>query len=430
MACHAPKRRLTNGGICESARVVITRYVGRALVGRGGTGADPREADYAPPSGKGVAPRQADRSDRGALPRANRWHSSQRSMMPLKFELDFEPEWPTLQEEWSPAPSEDIWRKFDCVAPEFSATLDQLWEVETETGYTGWSTSKREIRHHDCMWAGHCLSKEHRATRATTDTNSSRNVNASRINANSSSPSSHNNSEKECVKTASAGQQAPVKRTAVIVQRTVGRSLLLNRTNQQQPQQPQPQPHNSPQQKVQSPPERPETPQSLSESEDEATVRQEDDDYWESRYGRGVAATEVTGQVRRGQVASTTTTTTTATATTTATTTTATTDNSNVEFDHNYDAKTNVRLDDLGVQTPSDSGVHLRLGRLPGKVGRGGSQGHRLPPSPVAPHILRQSALQLAAPSLRTPPPPSEKSPTTRSGLRRKNCFARRVTVR
>ncbi|XP_024083509.1 transcriptional regulator Myc-A-like [Cimex lectularius] len=169
--------------------------------------------------------------------------------------------------EFTLAPSEDFWKRFEEL-PDFGADLDSL--LENEVG------NVNVLRNHDCMWAGTCHNKQHKT--------------AQRMSQPTPAPQ-HQEPKKE-----------PKKR-GVIVQRTVGRSLLINRNRQTPP--------------------RPETPPSLDEEEEEE---------------KAVSIAELTGVVHKIPAS-----------------TATTTIHTNVKFEHNYDKQ--VRTDDLGVQTPSDSGV-------------------------------------------------------------------------
>ncbi|XP_046587207.1 myc protein [Neodiprion lecontei] len=66
--------------------------------------------------------------------------------------------------------SEDIWKKFDLDFPQPFTTEQYYGTTEGATlpePYEKTSMSRleaREIRHHDCMWAGLCISKEHNRT--------------------------------------------------------------------------------------------------------------------------------------------------------------------------------------------------------------------------------------------------------------------------
>ncbi|CAG9824904.1 unnamed protein product [Phaedon cochleariae] len=58
---------------------------------------------------------------------------------------------------------DDIWKKFELDFPEISGGIDDVFEettvsVKSEIPYLD---DLCEIRNHDCMWAGHCGSKEH-----------------------------------------------------------------------------------------------------------------------------------------------------------------------------------------------------------------------------------------------------------------------------
>lgn len=61
--------------------------------------------------------------------------------------------------------SEDIWKKFECDVP--VADLDDIFSALDASAPDCFSDSSSddlcEIRNHDCMWAGHCGSKEHPA---------------------------------------------------------------------------------------------------------------------------------------------------------------------------------------------------------------------------------------------------------------------------
>lgn len=209
--------------------------------------------------------------------------------------------------------SEDFWRKFEEL-PDLGDDLESLLESTVCN-----SDPSNVLRHHDCMWAGMCLSKEHKnlvvgtlpppppppppppapivrqptvtTTVTTTTTTTTNNTVVSKTNI----------TEKP--------KREP-RRKGVIVQKTVGRSLLISsRTRMPEPT-------------------RPETPPSLSESEED-----------EKKTVPVVPVSEVTNQVSvRRQIQQ---------------QPLHQTTNLNVQFDHNYDKS--VRLDDLGVQTPSDS---------------------------------------------------------------------------
>lgn len=134
-------------------------------------------------------------------------------------------------------PSDDIWKKFEfCDLPlsEFSqssssTSLDDAdldleplleWSLDHRNMYSldmisGCGLSKdtaNEIRHHDCMWAGHCGSKEHKPE----------SIKVSRPLLNQTAAT-----------TPAAPTSAP-KRPPVVPSATAGRSLLLNSRNNPQ----------------------------------------------------------------------------------------------------------------------------------------------------------------------------------------------------
>lgn len=79
--------------------------------------------------------------------------------------------------------SDDMWKKFEfldvpaseftpCTIPslpdETDCQLDTLLEWSLDATSCGTPKDSSEIRHHDCMWAGHCGSKEHKPEAAKT----------------------------------------------------------------------------------------------------------------------------------------------------------------------------------------------------------------------------------------------------------------------
>lgn len=209
--------------------------------------------------------------------------------------------------------SEDFWRKFEEL-PDLGDDLESLLESAVCS-----NDPSNVLRHHDCMWAGMCLSKEHKTLVAGTlptppPPPPPPPTPVVRPPTTVSAPiaPTTNSSITAVIKTNTIEKpKREPRRKGVIVQKTVGRSLLINsRTRMPEPT-------------------RPETPPSLSESE-------EDD----KKTVPVVPVSEVTNQVSvRRQIIQ---------------QPLHQTTNLNVQFDHNYDKS--VRLDDLGVQTPSDSG--------------------------------------------------------------------------
>lgn len=161
-------------------------------------------------------------------------------------------------------PTEDIWKKFDIGIPADFPNYEEQCEIWDTYGSVSSSFQLNscsvagEIRNHDCMWAGHCLSKEHKRTNSPTPPHlvqpiqmvkPSTNNNSVLINSQKLvtvqksvpfSPSTvkpcHHQSVKCDKKTGGSDSSTSIitnnGRTGVIVQRTVGRSLLLNsRTN-------------------------------------------------------------------------------------------------------------------------------------------------------------------------------------------------------
>lgn len=59
--------------------------------------------------------------------------------------------------------SDDIWKKFELEADDLANSFDEyFWELD-DTDYLSdlYPMLDCVIRNHDCMWAGHCASKEH-----------------------------------------------------------------------------------------------------------------------------------------------------------------------------------------------------------------------------------------------------------------------------
>ncbi|KAK9502641.1 hypothetical protein O3M35_011373 [Rhynocoris fuscipes] len=226
--------------------------------------------------------------------------------------------------------SEDFWRKFEEL-PDLGDDLESL--LESAVCHNDHHSSV--LRHHDCMWAGTCLSKEHKSfvsnplQNATTQQQQQQqtlttpqilptvrqqivNTPITTIQPSMTIAPAATTTTTTTVQVNKTSPEKPKReprRKGVIVQKTVGRSLLIN-SRSRIPE-----------------PTRPDTPPSLSESEED-----------EKKTISVVPVSEVTNQVslrkplQQPQQLQTT--------------------NLNVQFDHNYDK---VRIDDLGVQTPSDS---------------------------------------------------------------------------
>ncbi|XP_018569007.1 transcriptional regulator Myc-1 isoform X2 [Anoplophora glabripennis] len=61
-----------------------------------------------------------------------------------------------------PVLSDDIWNKFELDFPELSGIDDIFDEIDTnDDSLLPFLNGICQIRNHDCMWAGHCASKEH-----------------------------------------------------------------------------------------------------------------------------------------------------------------------------------------------------------------------------------------------------------------------------
>ncbi|KAL0270621.1 UNVERIFIED_CONTAM: hypothetical protein PYX00_007969 [Menopon gallinae] len=68
-------------------------------------------------------------------------------------------------------PNDDIWKKFGILDPVYNFDLDdELSDVFEDLASVTWTSpmyaqsvtnDAREIRNHDCMWAGHCISEKH-----------------------------------------------------------------------------------------------------------------------------------------------------------------------------------------------------------------------------------------------------------------------------
>lgn len=71
----------------------------------------------------------------------------------------------TMEEPLGTVVSDDVWKKFDLDAPLFTDShhyRERSFEDSTaESGDNKNCLDYPEIRHHDCMWAGLCISKEH-----------------------------------------------------------------------------------------------------------------------------------------------------------------------------------------------------------------------------------------------------------------------------
>lgn len=161
-------------------------------------------------------------------------------------------------------PTEDIWKKFDIGIPADFPNYEEQCEIWDT--YGSFSSSFQlnscsvagEIRNHDCMWAGHCLSIEHKRTNSPTPPHLVQPIQMVKPSTAVNNNSVLINSQKlVTVQKSVPYSPSPVKpapsvkcdrrngsdsattsiitnngRTGVIVQRTVGRSLLLNsRTN-------------------------------------------------------------------------------------------------------------------------------------------------------------------------------------------------------
>lgn len=71
----------------------------------------------------------------------------------------------------NPLPNDDIWKKFDILDPadnfDFDDELSDMFEDLTSVTWMSpmyaqsVTNDAREIRNHDCMWAGHCISEKH-----------------------------------------------------------------------------------------------------------------------------------------------------------------------------------------------------------------------------------------------------------------------------
>ncbi|XP_063981126.1 transcriptional regulator Myc-like isoform X2 [Diachasmimorpha longicaudata] len=73
-----------------------------------------------------------------------------------------------LEEPLDTVLSDDIWKKFDLDSPldMYPHHHDRTYEDNVQSELYGKDTcyESRKIRHHDCMWAGLCISKEHNRT--------------------------------------------------------------------------------------------------------------------------------------------------------------------------------------------------------------------------------------------------------------------------
>ena len=65
--------------------------------------------------------------------------------------------------------SVDVWKKFDLDLPQeyYSCFEDTFEDVRLPEFQGSRCMESSEIRHHDCMWAGLCISKEHKSTLTT-----------------------------------------------------------------------------------------------------------------------------------------------------------------------------------------------------------------------------------------------------------------------
>ncbi|XP_066992253.2 myc proto-oncogene protein [Anabrus simplex] len=337
----------------------------------------------------------------------------------------------------TPLPSDDIWKKFDLPDVPMSDwwnssvrgvddydEFDTIIEQCTSATSSFWTNldppcsgkEAREIRHHDCMWAGHCINKEHDRTlhqgvngknscfvkqevsTTRTPTVCNRNVRTAKTNnsVNCSSASLLINNNSSVVKSNNSRSLLLSSRTNV--NSSSSHSTIGNRYERQ-----------SLESDGDSP--RPETPQSLSESEEEyddhprfrhslgvvirssvavcdsspadfflppaspekkPTTPDDEDDCTNS--SMAVSVSEVTGQVCRPvekpQVV-------------------IKTEKTDAFFsDHSYHlSKGSVKMENLGVQTPSDSEEEIDVVSVGEKQtgGRGGVNGSTtLPTNPSA----------------------------------------------
>lgn len=221
----------------------------------------------------------------------------------------------------------------------------------------------RELRNHDCMWGGQCCNKEFQRTQ----------VSVSKPAPNAAPPVQNpqpgvlftHRSQNKVVTIQKCSGSDRTENVVVVtnsvrtpVLKSEGRSLLLNRTTQPQP--PQPSPVKLPKRELLTPQcSRPETPQSLSESDDDLgpipidphnttsifrsalDVLTSSDSAWDANMcmfaqDRRTKDERVSSQTDMMRISAT------------------------AKSDHNYDGSSkNICLDGLGVDTPSDSGELL-----------------------------------------------------------------------
>lgn len=299
-------------------------------------------------------------------------------------------------------PTEDIWKKFDIGIPADFPNYEEQCEIWDTYGSVSSSLQFNpcsvagEIRNHDCMWAGHCLSKEHKRTNSptpphlvqpiqmvkppTTVNNNSVLINSQKLVTVqksvpfSPSPVKNHQQSVKCKnvdrKNGSDSLTTSIitnsGRTGVIVQKTVGRSLLLNsRTNNNQTtttvvKHEFVNPHRrSLESNGESP--RPETPQSLSGDDEYPIPIDHNNPTSIFRNALDVMLSQTAlpddwdeellmnfGDVRRTKQ------------NTTPVQSQSHADLSRIsvsaQIDHNYDGSNKIRTEGLGVQTPSDSG--------------------------------------------------------------------------
>uniref|UniRef100_A0A1B6EG84 BHLH domain-containing protein n=1 Tax=Clastoptera arizonana TaxID=38151 RepID=A0A1B6EG84_9HEMI len=161
----------------------------------------------------------------------------------FEFNLDDEASMDAIDFYSMAGPDDDLWKKMDMRLfgdpLKYEETeVDQLYNSAVNNVL---NSVPREIRNHDCMWTGHCLSKEHSRTHSPSpfipvvpQIQQQPKVNNAPLINNHKPPLktvSCTNSEKKSDVLCNVITNS--KRTGVIVQKTVGRSLLLNsRTTQ------------------------------------------------------------------------------------------------------------------------------------------------------------------------------------------------------
>lgn len=218
-----------------------------------------------------------------------------------------------------PLLSDDIWKKFELDFPvgDLSEFDDIFNEIDSSILDLFKETDSGKIRNHDCMWAGHCGSKEHLAD----DGKTLKSQNRARATSGNATPGSEKTP---------ANKQQPV---------AAGRSLLLKTVVKSAPAPVLPSPESPPISDDEDPKDQTSTLKMLNDAIDECEIEEDSDlcEYFEE--GEDIVV-EPEEQPAPPPVKTT-----------------------HIESDHSYhdhsyhkDKNASMRIANLGIETPSDSG--------------------------------------------------------------------------